>query len=274
MIHTCHTSSKWLAATRLALLGTACLLSFWAHASDLSTRSGHSLGLDLSAYSYDEPGVMTLKAKQLGVDYTLTHALGGTWPRSNEGWFVRGELRVASGKADYRSPISGGIDGTGNVHVELRGLVGRDFDRGSYVVAPYVGLGLRQLRNDLRGMSSSGNMGYRRTSEYTSLPVGLTHRMKLQDQSLLETTVEYMHLIRGQQTAALSDASALRTDLSLKQRHGHGLRLNMMNRHNNWSWGPTLTYWNISASDPGGVPAYIEPKNKTYELGLKAAYHF
>ncbi len=41
--------------------------------------------------------------------------------------------------------------------------------------------------------------------------------MKLQDQSLLETTVVYMHLIRGLETAALSDASALRTDLSLKQ---------------------------------------------------------
>jgi hypothetical protein len=152
--------------------------------------------------------------------------------------------------------------------------VGRDFDRGSYVLAPYVGLGLRQLRHDLRGVSSTGARGYRRASEYTSLPMGLTHRMKLADQSQLATTVEYMHLISGLQTAALSDASATRTDLSLKQRRGHGLRLNVMNRHDNWSWGPTLTYWNISASDPGGSPAYIEPKNKTYELGLKAAYHF
>lgn len=261
-------------AAKLTLLGAACLVSAWAQASDLSTRSGHSLGLNLSAYTYDEPAVMSLKSRQLGVDYTATYALGGTWPRSNEGWFVRGELRLASGKADYRSPISGTIDGTGNVYVEARGLVGRDFDRGSYVLAPYVGLGLRQLRNDLRGLSSTGARGYRRVSEYTSLPMGLTHRMKLSDQSLLDTTVEYMHLISGQQTAALSDASASRADLSLKQRRGHGLRLNVMNHQNHWSWGPTLTYWNIGASEPGGSPAYIEPKNKTYELGLKAAYHF
>jgi hypothetical protein len=269
-----YSLSRRLAAASLALLGAAGLSSAWAQASDLSTRSGHSLGLDLSAYTYDEPGVMTLKSRQLGVDYAFTYALGGTWPRSNEGWFVRGELRLATGKADYRSSISGSIDGTGNGYVEARGLVGRDFDRGGYVLAPYVGLGLRQLRNDLRGVSSTGARGYRRASEYTSLPMGLTHRVKLADQSQLATTVEYMHLISGLQTAALSDASASRTDLSLKQRRGHGLRLNVMNRHDNWSWGPTLTYWNIGASDPGGSPAYIEPKNKTYELGLKAAYHF
>ena len=269
-----YSLSRRLAAASLALLGAAGLSSAWAQASDLSTRSGHSLGLDLSAYTYDEPGVMTLKSRQLGVDYAFTYALGGTWPSSNEGWFVRGELRLATGKADYRSPISGDIDGTSNGYMEARGLVGRDFDRGSYVLAPYVGLGLRQLRHDLRGVSSTGARGYRRASEYTSLPVGLTHRMKLADQSQLATTVEYMHLNSGLQTAALSDASASRTDLSLKQRRGHGLRLNVMNRHDNWSWGPTLTYWNISASDPGGSPAYIEPKNKTYELGLKAAYHF
>ncbi len=269
-----HPLSWRLAAAAISVLGATCLGSSWAQVSDLNTRSGHSLGLDLSAYTYDEPALMSLKAKQLGVDYAFTYALGGTWPRSNEGWFVRGEWRIASGKADYRSPISGDIDGTSNGYMEARGLVGRDFDRGSYVLAPFVGLGLRQLRNDLRGSTSTGARGYRRASEYTSLPMGLTHRMKLADQSQLDTTVEYMHLISGLQTARLSDLSASNPDLSLKQRRGHGLRLKVMNRHDNWSWGPSLTYWNISASDPSGTPAYIEPKNKTYELGLKAAYHF
>jgi hypothetical protein len=64
-------------------------------------------------------------------------------------------------KPTTAAPSADGIDSTGNVHVEMCSLVGRDYDRGSYVLASYVGLGLRQLRNDLRGVSSSSNMGYR-----------------------------------------------------------------------------------------------------------------
>lgn len=277
MNHPTHSTSWHLAAKLSALLGAAFLGGpcAWADAADLRTQSGHSLGVSLSAYHYDEPGYMSLKSRQIGLEYAGTYALGGTWPRSNEGWFVRGELRVSSGKADYRSPISGSLDGTANGYLEARGLLGRDFDMGGYTLAPYVGLGLRRLNNDLRGVYSTGlSGGYRRSSEYTSLPIGLTHRVKLQDQSVLDTNVEYMHLISGLQKASLSDSSPLFSDLSLKQRRGHGLRLNIMSRRDAWSWGPTLTYWKLATSEPGGTPAYVEPKNTTYELGFKAAYHF
>jgi hypothetical protein len=270
---TCPLHLSW---SRCALFAAAWLASSCAlaDASQLSTRSGHSLGVSLSGYSYDEPSVMSLKARKIGLDYTGTYALPGTWPRSNEGWFARAELRMAAGKADYRSPISGGLDGTENSYLEARGLLGRDVDRGGYLLSPYVGLGLRHLYNDLRGITTSGATGYRRISQYVSLPIGLTHKLMLEDRSQLHTTLEYTHLIRGQQKVMLSDVAALRSDLRLDQRSGYGLRASMMKRSEYWAWGPTLSYWNIGASESAGVPAFFEPRNKTYEVGLKAAYHF
>lgn len=251
-------------------LGSSCA---FADVNELRTQSGHSLGLSLTGYNYDEPSYMSLKAKKIGVDYAGTYAFASTWPRSNDGWFVRGELRWAGGKADYRSPISGALDGTENWYLEARGLLGRDIDMGAYLLSPYVGLGLRHLFNDLRGVSSNGNTGYRRTSQYSSLPLGVTHKARLEDQSQLHTTLEYMHLIRGLQKAKLSEISPLNSDLSLTQRRGYGLRASLLKHSDQWAWGPTLTYWKIGNSETGGA-AFYEPKNKTYEVGLKATYQF
>lgn len=266
----------WRIAAQIALLACTCVVGprAWADTAQLTTRTGHSLGLGLSGYRYDETSVMNLTSRHVALDYSGTHTWESAWPRSNEGWFVRGDLSIAGGKADYRSPISGKLDNTTNWYLEAKALVGKDVDMGSYIIAPYIGLGSRRLFNDLRGTSSTGEKGYRRISLYKFLPIGLTHRTQLADQSQLSATVEYLHLLSGQQTVKLSDVSATNADLRLKQRRGHGIQLKLMNQRDRWSWGPTLSYWNIDASEPGGTPAYIEPRNKTYELGLKAFYHF
>jgi hypothetical protein len=60
----------------------------------------------------------------------------------------------------------------------------------------------------------------------------------------------------------------------LDQPKGYGLRLGAMMRFDNWSVGPTLSYWNVAQSEVGGVPPVYEPKNTTYELGLKLMKHF
>jgi len=66
----------------------------------------------------------------------------------------------------------------------------------------------------------------------------------------------------------------LSQNVSLNQKSGYGLRLSSMYRLDAWSVGPTLTYWNMDQSEVGGVLPVYEPKNKTYELGLKGAYRF
>lgn len=231
-----------------------------AQSADLATKTEAQLGVSLSSYKYEEPSYMNLKATVLGLDYSGTYAFGAQWPQTNSAWFVQGDLRYANGKADYQSPISGSISGTPNWYMEARGLVGKDLNMGSYMLAPYIGLGYRHLYN---------NVGYTRDSYYTTLPIGVTHKMHLDDRSQLWTTVEYMHLLNGVQKTKL-----VTQNVSLDQHKGSGLRLSVMKRLEHWSMGPTLTYWRINASDIAGSPPVLEPQNNTVELGLKLAYRF
>lgn len=261
-----------IAATAMATLGL--VTSTIAQNANLATRNGHDLGVSLTSYKYTEPGVMTLKANKVGFDYSGTIAIGSEWPNRNNGWFVRGDLRYATGKTDYSSSISGTIDNRIDWYYEVRGLFGKDFDMGNYVLAPYVGLGFRHLFNDLRGRTSTGASGYRRESDYTTLPIGVIHKMTLSSQSQLHTTLEYSPLLRGRQEVKLTDSNPLTPDVSLRQRSGYGLRLGTMVRYQTWSVGPTLTVWRVKQSESGGTPAVFEPQNSTYEFGVKAAMHF
>ena len=259
-----------------ALAMAACVASPAALAQrvNLTTQSGHEVGTTLTSYKYTEPGLMRIKATKIGFDYTGTYAIGSEWPNRSNGWFVRADVRYATGKGDYSSSISGSINDRTDWYYEVRGLIGKDFDMGQYVLSPYAGLGYRHLYNDLRGFTTTGAAGYRRENDYTTLPIGLVHRMALSGQSQLHTTVEYAHLLRGRQVAKLSDANVLTGDVSLRQRHGYGVRLGTMVRFDTWSVGPTLTLWRVKQSDTGGTPPVVEPKNDPREFGIKAAYHF
>jgi hypothetical protein len=265
-------SVKTVMKTPLFLLA-AMLAAGSAHAqgatSSLSTVSESSIGLSLIGYKYDEPNVMTLKARKVGIDYSGTHAFNPQWPRSGQGWFVRGELQYAVGDADYSSPISGNLNGTENWYYEVRAHLGRDFQMKGYVLAPYFGLGFRHLYNDLRGVTSNGSIGYIRENDLKTASIGFTHRMNLSQGARLSTTFEYMHLLEGTQRSIGYPALG---DVENKQNNGHGIRLSSMWRVNQWSFGPTLTYWNIKDSEV--VRNLVEPKNKTTELGFKSNFHF
>lgn len=251
-----------LNAMHLFVYSASCLLvpSAFAQNVELATKSEKTVGLMLSSYKYDEPSYMTLKAIKVGIDFSGTYALGSKWPNSEQSLFVRGEFRTLSGKADYESPFSGSLSNTPNRSIEVRALLGKDFDVGGAMLAPYIGLGYRHLYSDI---------GYKRTSTYTTLPVGITHKMRMSGQDQLHTTFEYMHLLSGEHKVNL-----LSQNVSLNQKSGYGLRLSTMYRFDTWSVGPTLTYWNMDQSEVGGVLPVYEPKNKTYELGFKGAYRF
>jgi hypothetical protein len=245
-----------------------------AQSNSLAMKMAHELGVTATHYKYTEPGLASIKGMKIGFDYSGTYVIGSQWPNRNDGWFVRGDLRYATGKVDYSSGISGSIDNLKDWYYEVRGLIGKEFDQGSYVLAPYVGVGFRHLENDLRGVSTTGARGYRRESNYTTLPIGVLHKMKLSNHSQLHTTVEYSHLLRGQQESKLSDVGPAFTDVSLRQRSGYGLRLGAMVKFDTWSVGPMLSVWRIKASEIGGTPPVLEPKNNTVEFGIKASYHF
>ena len=241
-----------------------------AQTRGLGTQAGEEVGLSASNYTYDEPGVMDLKATKLGVDYSITQTYKGTWPNQGDTTFVTGELRYANGDTRYSNV--GGETGSGltDWYWEARALVGLDIDMDGYVLAPYVGLGYRHLYNDLRNLT--GSSGYRRESRYLSAPMGVTVRSRADAQSQLLTTLEYVHLLSGRQDVRLSDSNPLLTNVSLNQRSGSGLRLKVIRQSPTWSIGPTLTYWRVGTSD--SVGGWVEPKNKTLEIGISVRRRF
>ena len=270
--------SSCSAQAKTAFVGLAlvCGAAAQAQSSGLATDSEHRLGVSLIGYQYKEPSVMTLKAQKIGFDYAGTYAIASQWPNVDRRYFVRTEVSYAVGDADYSSPISGTLDNTENWYYEIRAMVGRDVDMGGHVLAPYAGLGFRHLFHDLRGVSSTGSRGYRRENRSESLFVGLTHKTHVSANAQLHSTVEYMHLLKGTQKARLTDTGGVFPDITLDQDSGFGLRLSSMWRFDTWSMGPTLTYLKVKQSNTvrAGGSDWVEPKNTTTEIAVKAAYHF
>lgn len=272
--------SSCSAQAKTAFVGLAlvCGAAAQAQSSGLATDSEHRLGVSLIGYQYKEPGVMTLKAQKIGFDYAGTYAIGSQWPNVDRRYFVRTEVSYAVGDADYSSPISGTLDNTENWYYEIRAMVGRDVDMGGHVLAPYAGLGFRHLYHDLRGVTSTGARGYRRENRSESLFVGLTHKTHVSANAQLHSTIEYMHLLKGTQKARLADAGLTPPvpDITLDQDSGFGLRISSMWRFDTWSIGPTLSYLKVKQSNTvrAGGRDWVEPKNTTTEIGVKAAYHF
>ena len=276
-----------LAATGLAYWLTP-LPAALAQNTGLATKTANELGVTVSNYKYTEPGVMSIKATKIGFDYTGTYAIGAEFPNRNDGWFVRGDVRYATGKGDYSSNTTGTLNDRPDWYYEVRGLVGRDFNFSDYTLSPYAGLGYRHLFNDLRGLSSTGAAGYRRESNYTTLPLGVTHKMNLASQARLLTTVEYSHLIRGRQETKFSDiigsnGIVAAQDAENRQRRGYGMRLGVSYQMDQWSVGPFVHFWKIKESDTVSVTRSVvgpvtlrvfEPANKVTEFGVKAVYTF
>ncbi len=248
-------------------------LPLLAQGADMPTKTGNEIGIGLSSYKYTEPGIASFKANKIGFDYSGTYALDAEWPNRNKGWFVRGDLHFATGKGDYSSPISGSLNNRPDWYYEAKGLIGKDFHFDGYTLSPYAGLGYRYLYNDARGATSLFVSGYRRQSNYFTLPVGLTHKMALANQSQLVSTVEFSYLLRGRQESRLSDVNPVLQDVTNRQRSGYGLRLGTMVQFSTWSVGPSVMVWRIKDSDRTAAGLF-EPRNSTTEVGIKAAYSF
>ncbi len=237
------------------------------------------LGVLVSDYEYSESG-MSLTAVKVGIDYSIAFTF-------REGWFVRGALRRAAGDADYRG--SGSMRNVQDWYFENRWVVGRDLVFGRHTVSPHVGVGYRYLYNDLRGTTSTGAVGYRRESQYLTVPIGVSHGFSLPNRARVVTTIEYDRLIRGRQDTRLSDIEGYGRwtdvpDVVNHQHRGYGWRLSAAYRLDRWSISPYASLWRIKTSDTADIRvtttlgterwAVWEPANKTREIGLKAAYLF
>jgi len=290
----CITKLFWTAMTGFSLFGAHANAQTVADTSssellagplvNLSTQTGNILGLTLSGYQYNEPSLnVVINAPMVGVDYTGTYAFGNDW-------FVKADARYAYGSAKYTG--SGTQSNIPYSYYDLRGLFGYDFSFsgwGGFTLAPFAGLGYRYLFDNQTGTTSSGAVSYQRSSNYLYVPIGVTHRMLVNETHKLETTFEYDYLIQGTQVSHLSQISGYSgiqgvNDITNQQYRGYGLRLTSMYQFDSWSVGPYVTYWNIAQSNTVTSPLTVygrsatltayEPANNTVDLGLKLAYSF
>ena len=247
-----------------------------AHADDaisLNTSSGYEVGAQLSRYLYEEEKdghfFMHTKGNRLG----LTGA--ATWAFGND-WYVNGDIRYSYSEVNYKG--TGTHGGIPDKLWEVRAIGGKDFSLDGYLLSPYIGIGYRNLVNEL---AEVGRGGYRRESEYWYLPVGLTHRFQVDSESRISSSVEYDYFLRGQQQSDLSDVAPGLNNQENHQNHGYGLRATLAYERKDWSVGLFYDYWKIADSEPASLTNYglpigqlMEPKNTTDEYGIQVKYRF
>lgn len=242
----------------------------------LATQSGGELGLQVSNYNYEE---QLNGAFFISTQGTKFGVVGSITPVVRNGWYATLDARYAFGYASYTG--SGTKEGNPDQLFEGRAVVGKDFAMNNFLLSPYAGLGYRWLHNDLRGLTSTGAAGYRRTSQYTYIPLGLTHRMHAGQDARLSTSLEYKYFLGGTQRSALSDANARQNDVVNIQNSGFGASVSTSYDTKRWSLGVFYHYWRIEDSDratwiSSGVPigTVMEPSNTTTEFGVQMKYRF
>ncbi|MDP3120079.1 MAG: hypothetical protein Q8N01_06665 [Sulfuricurvum sp.] len=242
----------------------------------LLTKDGIEIGLQSYWYKYEEEVngafFMSNTGNKYGVSIAGTKSIG-------DNYYFIGNIRYATGDVEYKS-ASGTGDVSDNVG-EGRLIVGNEVMVNNYLLSSYIGVGYRRLDNDLRDLGSGG---YRRTSQYWYIPIGITHRFIVNDFSRVSTSIEYNYLAKGEQKSYLSDVGPAYArvfgDPVNKQKKGYGLHLNTAYEMKHWSLGTFLNYWKIGDSEINyyvdGATMYgvYEPKNVTTEFGIQVKYRF
>lgn len=238
----------------------------------LKTTDALEIGVQTYWYKYEEKVngsfFMSNKGGKYGASLTGILSL-------KDDYFVVADARYATGDIEYKS-ASGVGDVSDNMH-EIRLLVGKEAAYDNYILSSFAGLGYRRLDNDLRDLGSGG---YRRTSQYLYLPIGLIHRFMLDGDSRISTTLEYDYLLKAEQKSYLSDVSpayaTLYGDPVNKQKDGYGARLSVAYEKKYWSAGLFFNYWKIDDSEINyyGVWSVMEPRNSTKEIGVSLKYRF
>ncbi len=242
----------------------------------LKTRDSIEVGLQNYWYKYEEEVndafFMSNTGYKYGFSATGIKTIG-------HDYYLIADARYATGDVEYKS-----ASGTGNVAdkmYELRVLAGNEAMVNNYLLSSYIGVGYRRLDNDLRDLGAGG---YRRTSQYLYIPIGVTHRFALSNISRISSNIEYDYFAWGEQKSYLSDVSAAHAavfgDPVNQQKHGYGLRFNSAYEQEHWSVGIFFNYWNIGDSEKNYYFAspllysIMEPKNETKEIGLQLKYRF
>ncbi|UCB56492.1 MAG: outer membrane beta-barrel protein [Candidatus Omnitrophota bacterium] len=249
------------------------------------------LGTEISHIKYEEPDIMEEEGAMYGVvgSYTYHNKL-----------MLRGEVKGSWGEVDYTSVDSGDINNIDDYMVEARALGGYDFPVSeTTILTPYIGFGYRYLNDDMSGtVSTTGNLGYERESNYYYSPIGIETITELDNDWFLGLTCEYDYFWQGKQKSHLSDARYYHpawgyytlNDVENDQEKGYGVRgsVKLLKKAEKVDLiiEPYIKYWNIKKSNEvvsstiseNGLwiitSTGYEPKNNSTEIGGKIAIRF
>lgn len=245
------------------------LIASQAGKMSLKTRGSVEIGVQTYKYKYEEEvdgaSFMEESGPKYGVSVTGIKRLA-------DGYYAIADIRYATGDVSYSSS-SGTGDVTDKVY-EARLLAGKEAEVRNYLLSSYTGVGYRMLKNDLRDL---GIGGYRRTSQYIYIPIGILHRFHAGSSGRISTSIEYDYLAWAKQTSYYSDIDPLLIDIANKQKRGYGARISSAYEQEDWSIGLFLNYWKIGDSELNDYyyPIVIwEPKNETKEYGVQLKYRF
>lgn len=227
-------------------------------------------------FDHDDNFFMSDNGPMYGLYYTL-----GYQPACMAFRFSLDGHLNASNNIRYTSNGTGTMDNSSYATSEFRLLATYSWDmENQWKIEPYTGLAGRSVVNDdFDKVSSTGHIGWYRTSTYSYIPVGLNFVNEIEDMQLI-THLEYDWFIVGRQVSR-SFLSYYRNE----QNHGFGARfgVDLLIPSSfgcfDYRLGAFLRYWNIEASTisrnlRGNGNIGWEPKNTTYEIGLRLGLAF
>ena len=226
-----------------------------------------SVGLMYSFTEYKEP---ELNVKNTG---RLNGILFDYYADKTDLTSTKMEARYSHGLSNYSSTDSGNDYGHADTLLEVR-LTKKDLLSKFNINLPdfYSGIGYRKYDDDARGVSTAGDFGYRRSSQYFYIPFGIEKSIVLNNQNVI-AKAEYDFFVSGNQKSYLSDTQIDGySDIKNKQTSGFGLRGSLSFTQFGMQFVPFVEYWGIGKSEV--VLGGYEPKNSTKEIGLKVFKSF
>jgi hypothetical protein len=251
------------------------------------TRPGFEAGLEVFHIGYKEfdEGDLFIRedGSMVGIRLSYVQPIAG-------GLFGRALVSGAAGSVDYDpldEPVIEDIDqSVGRVELHF----GYDFMlKGGASITPFAGFGARLYEDESGGRrTEGGRIGFDREITYRYIPVGLATSIPVGGRKRLNLSAQYNHLIGGEVNNFFSRIDPEAPDVELEFNGGHGLEASAMlalpvGRRNAINVGPFIRRWELADSDtftivnpddPTEAITFLEPENRTTEIGIRASFSF